>query len=93
MGKESGKWETIFDLPAKTERLKELEEITAGPGFWDNSELARKTLQEQSEIKDCISQFEKLCSDMEDADCLFELAVGEGDPNSIKEAHSMLVSV
>ena len=93
MGKESRKWETIFDLPSKTERLRELEEITAGPGFWDNSELARRTLQEQSEIKESVSGFEKLRSDMEDAACLLELAVGEDDRDSIEEAGTMLVSL
>ncbi len=93
LGKEFRKWETIFDLPAKTERLRELEKITADPGFWDNSELARKTLQEQSEIKDSISGFEKLRSNMEDAACLLELAVGEDDQDSIEEAHNLLTSV
>lgn len=37
--------------------------------------------------------FEKLRSDMEDAACLLELAVGEDDQDSIEEAGSMLASV
>lgn len=37
--------------------------------------------------------FEKLRSDMEDAACLFELAVAEDDENSMEEARAMLASV
>ncbi len=80
-------------MVSKIKRLEELEKIAAAPDFWDNSELARDTLQEQSEIRDRVSGFEKLRSDLEDASCLLELALSEGDSDSASEAEQMLLSL
>ena len=40
-----------------------------------------------------MTDFEKLCSDMEDASCLFDLALAEDDEGSMREAGDMLRAV
>lgn len=87
------RWETVFDLRARKKRLSELEEIAGNSDFWDDSEAAREILREQSGIRNSVEGFEKLRSDMEDAACLFELAVAEDDESSMEEARTMLESV
>ena len=40
-----------------------------------------------------MTDFERLCSDMEDASCLFDLALAEDDEGSVREAGDMLRAV
>lgn len=82
--------ETIFDLPGKESRLKELEEITGNPEFWDNADLAQETLREQSLIKNTVDQWKGLTSELDDVEILEELSLEEGDESALAEAKSKL---
>ena len=44
-------------------------------------------------MRNSVTDFEKLCSDMEDASCLFDLALAEDDEGSVREAGDMLRAV
>ena len=85
--------ETIFDLPGKESRLKELEEITGEPEFWDNSDLAQETLREQSLIKSTVDRWQGLTSELEDVEVLEELSLEEEDESALAEARSKLSEI
>jgi len=85
--------ETFFDLPLKESRLKELEEITGKPEFWDNADSAQKILKEQAQIKNTIDEWKTLSSNLEDIEVLEELSLEERDEESSKEAKGALSEI
>lgn len=85
--------ETIFDLPGKQSRLKELEEITGKPEFWDNADQAQETLIEQSQIKATVDQWQTLTTELEDVEVLEELSLEEDDEEALNEAKSKLSEI
>ena len=85
--------ETIFDLPSKEQRLKELEEITGQPEFWDNADKAQETLREQAQIKNTVTEWQTLSSELDDVEVLEELSLEEGDEEASSEASSKLAEI
>lgn len=85
--------ETIFDLPGKETRLKELEEITGKPEFWDNADKAQETLREQAQIKNSVDQWQTLISELDDVEVLEELSLEEGDEEALTEASAKLAEI
>ena len=85
--------ETIFDLPGKQSRLKELEEITGQPEFWDDADKAQETLKEQSLIKNTVESWQSLTSELEDVEVLEELSLEEEDEGALAEARSKLSEI
>ena len=51
------RWGVIFDIPNKTELLRELENEAADPNFWTKTERATEVLKKKADI---ISQLEKI---------------------------------
>ncbi len=82
--------ESFFDLPGKESRLRELEELTGSPEFWDNAEKAQETLREQARIRDSIEAWEKLSLELEDVEVLEELSSEEKDEDASREATEKL---
>ena len=85
--------ETIFDLPGKESRLKELEKVTGKPEFWDNADKAQETLREQSQIKNTVDQWHTLTTELDDVEVLEELSVEEGDEDALQEAKTKLSEI
>ncbi|MBK6798587.1 MAG: peptide chain release factor 2 [Acidobacteria bacterium] len=65
----------IFDPETKREQLNKLEEQISAPDFWNNQELAQKTLQQRSRIEKLINTAESHQRQVEDIAVLFEFAV------------------
>jgi peptide chain release factor 2 len=63
----------IFDLDTRQERLKELDEVMVQPGFWDNQETARGTIDEANRLKGWVEPWKELASKVEDLKALAEL--------------------
>lgn len=85
--------ETIFDLPGKESRLKELEEITGKPEFWDDADRAQETLREQSQIKSAVDSWQGLSAELEDVEVLEELSLEEEDEASLNEVKAKLSDI
>ncbi|MCZ6469199.1 MAG: peptide chain release factor 2 [Thermodesulfobacteriota bacterium] len=83
----------FLDLSKKESRLKELEEITGKPEFWDNADKAQETLKEQGQIKNTIDEWKTLSSDLEDLEVLEELSLEEGDEESSIEVKGQLSEI
>ena len=69
----------IFDVPGRQQKRSELEQLMAAGDFWDNREVADKTVAELSACKAVLEPFSKLSSQTEDFAALVELA--EEDPD------------
>ncbi|WP_085833587.1 peptide chain release factor 2 [Clostridium merdae] len=73
-------------LQSMKEEISQLDERAAMPGFWDDMERSQKILQRSSMLKNKINTYEKLCSSLEDALALVELANEEEDLSLLPEA-------
>ncbi len=74
----------IFDLPALTSKLDELEAKMGAPEFWNDKETAQKTIDEASAIKSKVTPLRELESRIADLAALGEMAA-EGDSESAEE--------
>ncbi len=63
----------IFDLAKRKDRLTSLEDVMAQPGFWDNQERARETIDESNRLKGWIEPWESLKSQGEELRAMVEL--------------------
>jgi peptide chain release factor 2 len=87
----------IFDYPAKSERLQELELELQNPTIWENPEKAQRLAKERAQLQhivDTIDQLEKALINIKE---LYDLAVNEaaedllaGLPVELQEIESQL---
>ncbi len=75
----------LQDLKNKAE---ELDEMTYAEDFWADQEKSGKILQTLAQLKDKIESYETLCSRLEDAIALAEMAIEENDESSTDEVVS-----
>ena len=68
-----GKPMTIFDLPALKAAIKDLENTSAQPQFWDQPETAQTTLQELNDLKSQLEQYQQWCLQLDDTKAIAEL--------------------
>lgn len=80
----------IFDLDAKQERLKEIEQIISKNGFWDAPEETKEILKERTTLSDTTHSWDKLYYELEDAGVLLDLAIDEDDEATIQEVSEIL---
>ena len=69
-----GEVESYLHLDEKRARIAELEDASARPGFWDDSERARTVMAELSRIKDDVNGVERARESLADARAALELA-------------------
>ncbi|MBU0968371.1 MAG: peptide chain release factor 2 [Proteobacteria bacterium] len=79
-----------LELADKTEKLRELEQKTTHPAFWNDAETAKNVQQAISRLQEPIDGYESLNHLMEDAEVLLELAVSEQDAETEQEARQTL---
>ncbi len=72
---------------------QELDEQTLAPDFWSNQENSSKVLQKIKQTKYAIEEYEKLCSRLEDAITLAEMAIEENDEAYVEEVESELAAI
>ncbi len=81
---------TIFDVPALTAKIQDLEKLAAQPDFWEDQAHAQNTLQELNDLKSHLLQFDQWQSRLEDTRAILELLELEDDESLIQEAVSNL---
>ncbi len=72
-------------ISEKKTRVTELDEMTNSAEFWSDSDNSSKILRELKQLKDCIEEYEKLESKLEDAIALAEMAIEENDESYVEE--------
>ncbi len=80
----------FLDIEGKEAELVELRSQASEPGLWDDQDRAREITSRLSRHEATIKHVEDLEASMEDVDVLLELAVEEGDAESLHEVESEL---
>jgi peptide chain release factor 2 len=75
----------IFDLDTREERLKNVDQMMAAPGFWDDQEAARSVIDESNRLKSWIQPWADLSASVSELDALVELLEMEDDPDLSSE--------
>ncbi|MCH1973572.1 peptide chain release factor 2 [Muricomes sp. OA1] len=73
-----------LDLASKKERIEELERKIEEPGFWDEPEKSRHTMQHLKALQESVKQIEQLYGDHEDIGLLIEMSEEDPDEETIK---------
>ena len=68
-----------LEIPAKEEKIAELEYKMGEPSFWDDAAAAQKLNQELADLKGGVDTYKGLMAKYEDAETLYEMGVEEGD--------------
>ena len=72
------------------EKAAELEAASLEPDFWNDATKSTRVMQEIKQMKDTVEQYETLCSRLEDAVVLAEMAIEENDESSLDEVQGEL---
>ena len=83
LSKRSSIWWTGFDVDGKEKQLKDLEEKTQAPDFWDDHQTAAKVSQNISALKEELETIEGLKKELQDVKELSEL--GQVDDTALKK--------
>ncbi len=81
-------WESVFDIPEKELRIRELAKESLREDFWNDQNKARETLQEQSRLNDMVTNWKRLVSNVDDLDQLYQIALEEHDERAQKDIGS-----
>ncbi len=74
-----------FDFPKKIERIKNLQEITEKPDFWNDHNKSEEVLLELNNLKELVNQVESLNQDIATNKEMIALMVTEPDETILKE--------
>ena len=85
--------ELSLEVPAKEEKIAELEYKMGEPTFWDDAEEAQKINQELNDVKISVDKYKNLKSKYEDVETLWEMAVEDEDTSLEDEINSDLDAV
>jgi len=80
----------IFDLAGKQARLEEIEGLSSEPGFWDSPDAAQGLLKEKAHMEADVARIQRAHSAVEDAELLLEMAVEEGEDETLSEVAEQL---
>jgi len=73
----------VFDVAGKSERIVELEAAIQAPGFWDDQQVAQKSMQELSSLRDTVEAWDAILRRAQDGRELYAMA--EDDPDLLTE--------
>jgi len=76
----------VFDIPGKSERIKELDTRIQQPDFWDDPQSAQKVMQELSGLREKVEDWDAIGRRAHDALDLHSMA--EDDPSLLAELES-----
>ena len=78
----------VFDIENSRERILELQEKAAEPGFWDDLEKSQRVLQETRNLESNIEKYSKIKSSFEDIEVMLDMAAEENDESMTEEIQS-----
>ena len=80
-------------IDALREKAEELEAASLEPNFWDDAARSTKVMQQIKQMKDTIEEYETICTKLEDAVVLAEMAIEENDESCLEEVESELAFI
>ena len=79
LGEKLDQMRISLEIPAKEEKIAELEYKMGEPSFWDDTAAAQKLNQELAALKGGVDTYKGLMAKYEDAETLYEMGIEEGD--------------
>ena len=79
LGEKLDQMRISLEIPAKEEKIAELEYKMGEPSFWDDAAAAQKLNQELAALKGGVDTYKGLMAKYEDAKTLYEMGIEEGD--------------
>jgi len=83
-------WESVFDIPEKELRIRELAKDSLREDFWNDPNKAKETLQEQSRLNEAVTNWKKLTSSVDELGQLYQMAWEERDEKAQEDIGSEL---
>ena len=80
----------VFDIENSRERVEELHNKAAEPGFWDDLEASQKVLQETRTLESRLEKYNKLSQSAEDIEVRLDMAAEEDDESMIADIEQEL---
>ncbi len=81
---------SALKIDALNEELRELDEKTSQPDFWNDTENSGKVLQRQKAVKSKIEKYDALVTKHEDTMVLCEMGIDENDESVVEEVQAEL---
>lgn len=81
LGEKLDQMRISLEIPAKEEKIAELEYKMGEPSFWDDAAAAQKLNQELAALKGGVDTYRDLMAKYEDAETLYEMGIEESDPS------------
>ena len=81
LGEKLDQMRVSLEIPAKEEKIAELEYKMSEPSFWDDAAAAQKLNQELAALKGGVDTYKELMAKYEDAETLYEMGIEENDPS------------
>ena len=81
LGEKLDQMRISLEIPAKEEKIAELEYKMSEPSFWDDAATAQKLNQELAALKGGVDTYKELMAKYEDAETLYEMGIEESDPS------------
>ncbi|MEO8211241.1 MAG: peptide chain release factor 2 [bacterium] len=78
----------FFEIDKKITRIKELDELSQVENFWDDNKSAQKILQETSNLKKWVEEFQSVENHFNDINGFIEIAESEKDESLEPEIES-----
>ena len=79
LGEKLDQMRISLEIPAKEEKIAELEYKMSEPSFWDDAAAAQKLNQELAALKGGVDTYRDLMAKYEDAETLYEMGIEESD--------------
>ena len=79
LGEKLDQMRISLEIPAKEEKIAELEYKMGEPSFWDDAAAAQKLNQELAALKGGVDTYRDLMAKYEDAETLYEMGIEEND--------------
>ena len=79
LGEKLDQMRISLEIPAKEEKIAELEYKMGEPSFWDDAAAAQRLNQELADLKGGVDTYRDLMAKYEDAETLYEMGIEEND--------------
>jgi peptide chain release factor 2 len=86
-------YEVIFEIEKKTDEIKNFEQQTLAPDFWNNREKAQGIMREIDVRKNCVEKWQSLNKKADDVDEILQLSEEEDDSQFLDDVRSELKSL
>jgi len=93
LGEKLDQMRISLEIPAKEEKIAELEYKMGEPSFWDDAAAAQKLNQELAALKGGVDTYRDLKGKYEDAETLYEMGIEENDPSMENDIRAELTLI